>query len=81
MSHMTSRENPMEGLTTGTHRIHVDRTRCEGLGVCELQAPDYFEVQDDGTLAAREEVGPQDLDAVRGSVESCPTAALRLIRT
>src|SRR4030088_2666238 len=31
-------------------RIVVDRDRCTGLGMCEAEAPDLFEVQDDGTL-------------------------------
>jgi len=30
-------------------RIVVDRDRCTGLGMCEAEAPDLFEVQDDGT--------------------------------
>ena len=59
--------------------ISVDRSRCEGLGVCELQAPDYFEVQDDGTMQLQKTVvAPQNLAAVRGAVDSCPVAALRL---
>lgn len=71
----------MEQPDNGNHRIHVDRARCEGLGVCELQSPDYFEVQDDGTLEVRESVLPDDVDSVRGSVESCPNAALTLLST
>ena len=59
--------------------IEHDRSRCEALGVCELQASDYFEVQDEGTLQVRKTaVSTEDLDAVRSAVESCPTGALRL---
>lgn len=60
-------------------KVQVDRSLCESLGVCELQVPAYFEVQDDGSLAVREDIEPGDLDVVRGAVESCPTTALRLI--
>src|SRR5258708_415346 len=31
-------------------RIVVDRDKCTGLGMCEAEAPDLFEVQDDGSL-------------------------------
>jgi ferredoxin len=59
--------------------IEVDRSLCEGLGVCELQAPDYFEVQDDGTLEIRNSpVAIDRRDAVRSAVESCPKAALQM---
>jgi ferredoxin len=60
-------------------RIVLDTTKCVSLGVCESLAPDYFEVQDDGTLLVKADVvSDADLDAVRQAVAACPTAALRL---
>ena len=61
-------------------RIEVDRNRCTGLGMCEAEAPDVFEVQDDGSLLLLNETpSEQQHTAVRAAVESCPTEALSLV--
>lgn len=60
--------------------VTVDAALCGTLGVCELQAPTYFEILDDGTLRVAEGPIPDvDLVSVRGAVESCPNRALRLV--
>ncbi|MGE3289231.1 MAG: ferredoxin [Pseudonocardia sp.] len=60
-------------------RIVVDYQRCNGLGLCEATAPDYFEVQDDGTLALlREDADEGDRAILEEAVAGCPTEALRL---
>lgn len=60
-------------------RIVVDRMKCNGLGVCESVAPDFFELQEDGTLTLLEEnVGADRLAEVREAVAGCPTDALSL---
>jgi ferredoxin len=65
---------------TRTMRLELDSSRCTGLGICEAMAADYFEVQDDGTLAVlKEGVDEIDLANVRGAVASCPTEALKLV--
>lgn len=60
-------------------RILADRAKCEGLGMCEAMAPDFFEVGDDATVvvldANPEEEHRTDLAA---AVDSCPVLALRL---
>jgi ferredoxin len=61
-------------------RIVVDRSRCTGLGMCEAEAPDLFEVQDDGTLLVLDESpGAAHRDAVQAAVEACPTEALSVV--
>ncbi|MEU7812246.1 ferredoxin [Pseudonocardia sp. NPDC049154] len=60
-------------------KIVVDRSLCTALGVCESLAPDHFEIDDDGELVVlRENVSPEDRDAVEAAVSGCPTAALKL---
>ena len=60
-------------------RIEVDTNRCQGTGVCESIAPEYFEVRDDGAMhIIRADVDPEHLDKVSDAVDSCPTLALRL---
>ena len=57
-------------------RVVVDREVCMGAGVCELEAPEVFELDADGVLQVRELV---DLPAVETAVRACPTGALQLI--
>ena len=60
-------------------KIVVDYNKCNGLGLCEATAPDYFEVQDDGSLTLlREEGDEADRAILEVAVTSCPTEALRL---
>jgi ferredoxin len=60
-------------------RINVDTDKCAGLGLCEAQAPDYFEVGEDGfSRPLRDAVAEADLENVRRAVDSCPVLALRL---
>lgn len=58
-------------------RIHLDRARCAGNGLCEFETEKYFEVRDDGTLAVLQwEVDEGDQQKIRNAVAACPTEAL-----
>ena len=60
-------------------KIHADRSVCEGIGMCETQADEYFMVGDDGFVEVlREDVDEADRALVAAAVASCPVAALRL---
>jgi ferredoxin len=56
-------------------RVVVDREVCMSAGVCEVTAPEVFELDDDGVLVVRE---PTDLAAVEAAVRACPTGALSI---
>jgi ferredoxin len=60
-------------------QIVADLHRCEGLGMCEAMADQYFEVGDDGHVHLLDE-HPADNDGqlVDAAVQACPVAALRL---
>ncbi|MBF6147812.1 ferredoxin [Nocardia nova] len=61
-------------------RIFVDRSRCEGHGLCAQHAPAVFSLDDDGELTHRfgdADIPAEHLAAVRAAVGSCPMAALR----
>lgn len=61
-------------------RIVVDKHTCEGLGMCEAMAVDYFEVQADGTVEVLDDSpAPERVEEVRAAVESCPVMALSLV--
>jgi ferredoxin len=60
-------------------KIVVDTDTCAGLGLCEAQAPDYFQVGDDGfSRPLRDDIAAADLENVRQAVENCPVLALSL---
>ncbi|WP_181784155.1 ferredoxin [Pseudonocardia pini] len=61
-------------------RIELDPGKCSGLGLCEAEAPELFEVQDDGSLTVLDERPSTDRRAeCEAAVASCPTEALRLL--
>jgi len=61
-------------------RIQVDREKCEGLGMCEAMAHEYFELDDDDTMTVLDESPPEsDRSTVHAAVEACPVLALSLV--
>ena len=47
--------------------------------MCVEMAPNVFDLDDDDYLVVKkEDVGPEDLDAVRRAVASCPRTAISL---
>jgi ferredoxin len=60
-------------------RIEVDLNRCEGHGMCEVVAPEFFALDDEGKLTVlTDDVTPSDEAHVRDAVLACPVAALKL---
>ncbi|ALL79741.1 ferredoxin (plasmid) [Pseudonocardia sp. EC080610-09] len=60
-------------------RVCVDYDKCTGLGLCESLAPDFFEVDDDGSLLLLKEEGSEEQRAeLQEAVRACPTEALSL---
>lgn len=62
-------------------KVIADYERCEGHGLCVQEAPEIFELNDDGDLINHFDGG--DLPAEQGAAASsaasaCPVAALRL---
>jgi ferredoxin len=60
-------------------RIEVDLNRCEGHGIYEAIAPDFFSVDDDGTLSVlSDDVQDDAEEVVRNAVMGCSVSALKL---
>lgn len=73
-----------KGRTTRTEgqtmRVVLDRAKCAGVGLCEAEAPDLFEVQNDGTLVQLEELPrPGQREAAHAAVVGCPNQALTIV--
>ena len=60
-------------------RIEVDRDRCEGLGMCEAMAHEFFELDDDDEMHVLDETpGEERRDELAAATASCPVQALGL---
>jgi ferredoxin len=57
-------------------RVVIDRELCMSAGVCELEVPEVFELDDDGVVQVRP---PADVTLVEPAVRACPTGALQLV--
>jgi ferredoxin len=60
-------------------RIVVDRNKCEGLGMCEAMAQEFFEVRDDGTMVVLDNApGDEYRTELAAAIDACPVLALSL---
>ena len=59
-------------------RILLDRTVCDGFGICAKHAPDYFSLDDWGyaSLIGDGTVPEEDRDAVMRALMDCPVHAI-----
>jgi len=63
---------------SGGMRIRLDRTICDGFGVCAKHAPGYFSLDDWGyaSLIGDGTVPEQDRDSVMRALLDCPVHAI-----
>ncbi|WP_029138644.1 ferredoxin [Nakamurella lactea] len=59
-------------------RIAVDRTLCDGFGLCVVHAPETFSADEWGyvSLAAGDTVAPEHQTGVRRALLDCPVHAI-----
>lgn len=59
-------------------RIKLDRTRCEGFGICAKYAPEHFPLDDWGyaSPAGNPVIAPADEPAVTRALLDCPVHAI-----
>ncbi|MFA1539514.1 ferredoxin [Actinomadura monticuli] len=63
-------------------RIEADLDLCQGHAMCELEAPDVFEVPSKGKVRILDAEPPENARReVAAAVRYCPTQALRLLET
>jgi ferredoxin len=63
-------------------RIEADLDLCQGHAMCELEAPDVFDVPHRGKVHILDTEPPEDRRReVTAAVRYCPTQALRLLET
>lgn len=60
--------------------VNVDVDACLGYAICVGIAPEYFELDQDGTAqVTKARVEPPDEDRMREAAAVCPQLAIRLI--
>jgi ferredoxin len=58
-------------------KVVVDRELCQGHGQCEQNAPEVFEVRDDGfAYVLRDPDSPELLEKTRDASSRCPVDAI-----
>ena len=60
------------------YRVTIDRSLCNGYGVCEALAPDVFLLGDDGLAELKQ--GVSEDEAVREACDNCPMGAITLAK-
>ncbi|GAS94528.1 ferredoxin [Mycolicibacterium canariasense] len=64
----------------GCYRIELDEDLCQGHAMCELEAPDVFQVPKRGVVEILDPEPSDDLrEDVERAIDMCPTRALSLI--
>ena len=63
---------------SGGMRIRLDRTLCDGFGLCAKHAPEYFSLDDWGyaSLEGNGRIPEADRDAVTRALLDCPVHAI-----
>ncbi|MGY1433886.1 ferredoxin [Streptomyces reniochalinae] len=60
-----------------TWRVEIDRDVCIGSGMCAGMAPSVFELENERSRAAAEQIDPQE--AALDAADSCPALAITLL--
>lgn len=63
-------------------RVKLDRTLCDGFGICAKHAPEYFSLDDWGyaVLVGDGNIAPKDQPAVLRALLDCPVHAIIELR-
>nr|WP_183502399.1 MULTISPECIES: ferredoxin [unclassified Mycolicibacterium] len=66
-----------------THcRIIFDSSKCATIGLCEMTAPEFFSIPDDGggeTIVLHDIVDAAHRDEVEKAAANCPTQAIQIV--
>ena len=61
-------------------RIIFDRSRCATIGLCEMTAPDFFHIADDGTVSVLvETTDASRRPELEEAASNCPTQSISVV--
>ncbi|MDA8271078.1 MAG: ferredoxin [Actinomycetota bacterium] len=59
--------------------IKADMDLCQGYANCVMEAPKFFDIDDEGVVVVlQQEFGEDDRVRIEAAVRSCPVTALRI---
>ena len=61
-----------------TIRVTVDANVCQQYGQCCFEAPEFFEIREDGTLVYAAEVDDDHAETVERAADICPMQAITI---
>ncbi len=67
------------GPEPATVRVDVDSHRCHAYGVCQSEAPQVFQLGQDGHLEYEKRPGAQLVPGVQAAARACPMRAIHLL--
>jgi len=59
-------------------KICIDSETCIGCGACEVTAPEYFELGNEGFAKPKRDFDEADKDIINEAIEGCPANAITL---
>ncbi len=64
-------------------RVRLDRTVCDGFGLCQRHAPEHFSLDDWGyaSISGDGQIADRDRDRVTRALLDCPVHAISAVRT
>lgn len=71
-------KTPQPSRVQGPMKVKLDRTMCDGFGICAKHAPEYFSLDDwdYASLIGDGSVAEADRDAVQRALLDCPVHAI-----
>jgi ferredoxin len=63
-------------------RIVFDRSKCATIGLCEMTAPDFFSIPDDGggqTIVLHDIADASHRAELEQAAANCPTQAIQIV--
>lgn len=60
-------------------KIEIDWALCDGNGICAIEAPEHFELNDDDELQVLSDEAPPGDTALDRAVTACPKHAITLL--
>lgn len=61
-----------------SYTITIDRESCMGSGVCCVQAPNTFDIDDEMKSTVRDSRG-EPLERIQAAAEGCPTRSISVV--
>ncbi|WP_419620743.1 cytochrome P450 [Thiolapillus sp.] len=77
----TQQEQPTAEQPVSGFQVEVDYDLCQGHATCMTEAPEIFQVDDDGRLTVLQDNPPDELlEKALQAEKYCPTKAIRIVR-